>query len=312
MANALLSKGISILYDMEINNYLMTRSINQLNRQISKLGIHQKFKLPKKDENDVSIADSLVGGLMIGAIAGAIFGVIFGFCTGNGFFGKIGSAFAGLIGYGLAIAACGGVLGLIVGIIWKVLAAKAIEEKYNSDLAEYKKNLSNDELRVKNELRQKQILVRQRDSLISRRQEATNKLSGFYNTIGIDRSYRSLVPIGYMTEFMRLGISNKLEGTDGLYYLIRQELRMDQFQYTLDEISNKLDMLIDRQRELYRELVSINSRCEDLVRLTVQESKNTRKSLDEISNNTRIAAYNSERAAQELSYQNFMLTYHTL
>lgn len=41
MAENSLQEGISILYDMEINNYLMTRSIKQLNYRIDQLG-HKK------------------------------------------------------------------------------------------------------------------------------------------------------------------------------------------------------------------------------------------------------------------------------
>ena len=112
-----------------------------------------------------------------------------------------------------------------------------------------------------------------------------------------------------MNEFARLGISRHLEGADGLYYLVRNELRFDQMNATLNDIAYSLDSIVDRQRELYAEVTSMNRRCDKMISLTLQNAKNTERSLNRIAENTSIAAYNSERISQELAFQNFMLYY---
>lgn len=130
-------------------------------------------------------------------------------------------------------------------------------------------------------------------------------MENFYNEIGIDKDYRYLIPIGYMNEFLRLGIATKLTGVDGLYYLVREELRMDQMQASLDEISDKLDQIIDNQHRLHEQLVSMNEKCEQMIQIELYNSKN----LDKVIRNTGVIAYNSERARRELEYQSFLMTW---
>lgn len=84
---------------------------------------------------------------------------------------------------------------------------------------------------------------------------------------------KDLIPIGYMHEFIRLGIATHLEGADGLYYLVRNELRADQFQCSIEEISCKLDTVIDKQREIYGVISDMNHRCDYLVEQTKKSIK---------------------------------------
>ena len=54
-----LKQQIAILYDMEINNFLMTRLIDKLNSEISQLGIptKQTFHEPQKQSKSYSGID---------------------------------------------------------------------------------------------------------------------------------------------------------------------------------------------------------------------------------------------------------------
>ena len=312
MAKSLLNQGISILYDMEVNNYMMTRSIEKLNGEIARLGKKRGFRLPYKKDPDISVFAILGIVVIISAIVGAIAGIIHGFVVGDGFFEKIGQALVSLIFMALYFAVGGVVLGLIIGILAKVIGNNKAKKEYESDCEEYNSKLKNDEIRVKRELKQREYLLRQRDSLYFKLQESQRLLNQFYIKMNIDKNYRNLVPVGYMNEFLRLGIATKLGGNDGLYYLVLREIKFDKMQCTLEEISDKLDVIIDKQRDIYKELVKTNQRCDELVRIAVESSERSARTLSNIENNTRIAAYNSERAAKELSYQNFMLTYHAL
>ena len=311
MSNSL-REGISILYDMELNNYLMTRSIAQLNNQIARLGQKQTFRKPSRRNNSTRVLDYFLGFLCIGGIAGAVIGVIYGLCVGDGFFSKIGKAFDGAINLALICGVIGAVAGIFVGVTRRSKAEQAIEEQYAADCKAQKRQIAGDARRVQAELRERNILIRQRDALSARKAEAAEKLDCFYSAMGIDEKYCHLIPIGYMNEFLRLGIATKLEGADGLYYLIMQELRWDQLQYTLEEISSKLDTIIDHQHALYGELVSINGKCDSMVRMAVQAAATSAKNnqlLETAVENTSIAAYNAERISQELAFQNFMLAY---
>lgn len=312
MAGNALQEGISILYDMELNNYLMARSINQLNQQISQLGYKRKFYKPVKKENRFSITEYFWVMLGVGGIAGAVIGVIYGLCIGDGFFYKIGEAIAGAINFGLALGCLGGIIGFIMGIIRRSKTEKELEKQYLEDCKTHEQNISRDLHRVKGELEQQKILIQQRNSLLARKRDADAKLNNFYAAMGIDDKFCHLIPIGYMHEFMRLGIADKLEGADGLYYLVMQELRHDQLQCTLEDILDKLDVIVDNQHSVYHELMQINNKCDNMVRMTMRAAETAVKNnqlLETAVANTSIAAYNSERISKELAFQNFMLTY---
>lgn len=312
MSNSKLSEGISILYDMEQNNYLMSCGIEKMNREISKLGKSQTFSKPREEWNDFSIWTTALAFMSGGGIGGAILGAILGFFDESGFFLRIISLIGGTVTIGLIGGAVGFCLGLIIGIILKIRKHRIIKSNYTKACQVYEKNIAHDSIRVKQELIEKKILISMRDELIDRRREATQKLQSFYSTMGIDGNYRNLIPIGYMHEFMRLGISDKLEGPDGLYYLVMQELRHDQLHATMEEISTKLDTLIDNQHRIYDELRSIDYKCNNMVQLSIQSARTAAKNnrlLSDISDNTSIAAYNSQRISQELAFQNFMMLY---
>lgn len=300
-----LKKGISILYDMELNNYMMTRTIQKLNNKISNMGYPRKIEEPRKGFTWTSIPECTGWGMIIGGIVGVFVSLVSGCVVGDGFFDKIWQIIVSAFKFGLICLAVGLLIGLIVGIVKKSIEASEVNERFNMEWKEYKRKIADDNSRVAFEKQQIVFLKRQRDELVRKRDESRRILNQFYIKMNIDKSYRNLVPIGYMAQFMKLGISTKLEGADGLYYLVLRELKADQLQYTLEEISNKLDVIIDKQSEIYRELVRTNKKCDNLIQMTMNNSRNLRN----IENNTSISAYNSERIAQEAEYQNFMLTY---
>ncbi len=312
MADNNLKEGISILYDMEQNNYLMSCSIDRLNSEISRLGIPKTFAKPKKEYNNFSVFESIYAFIGFGGILGGIIGAVWGFFSETGFFVKLFSAVGGLITVGLIGGIVGAVIGLIVGISLKSSANKDIENNYKIACNNYDAAVSNDHLRVKRELAERNVLISMRNDLINRKNEATNKLRGYYSTMGIDGDFRNLIPIGYMYEFLRLGIANKLDGADGLYYLVMQELRHDELQLTMEEISSKLDLLLENQHRVYRELQDLNYKSNEMVSLAVQSARTSVRNnqlLSEISENSSIAAYNSQRLRSEMAFQTFMLAY---
>ena len=312
-----LKEGISILYDMELNNYLMARGIEQLNRNISNLGVPKRFYEPKLAENHEGIWDYTEVVPPISAFLGAIIGAIVGIFTegGSGF----GGFFNGLLGafvYGLIGVVIGAVAGFVIGLIWGIISHSKentrLQQIYELETASYHRAIEDDKLRVKREQLQKTELIKQREALTHKLNESQQLLDLFYSIVEIDETYRNIVPIGYMNEFIRIGISRKLEGADGLYYLIRRELQLQDMTRTLTEIRDKLDEIIDNQKALYSELCDINRKCDHMIDLTLQTVKNSENALKKANTtaiNTEIIAYNTERTQRELEFQNFMLLY---
>lgn len=125
MENQSLAKCISLLYDMELNNYLMTRGIQQLDKKIAGLGQSRQFSKPAKKENTVLISDGLLTGVSGGGILGGIAGFIYGLIVGEGFFGKLFEVIGGVILFALIF----GAAGAFIGFIWGILAKNAEQKK---------------------------------------------------------------------------------------------------------------------------------------------------------------------------------------
>ncbi len=304
-----LQQGLSILYDLELNDYLMARAISKLDNEIASLGHKKDIFKPARESTDFGAPFWIGTGTVAGAIIGAIVGAVQGFIKTTGYIFRLFGAFGGAIEYAIYGAIFGLIASIILCVIFKLIFKADAEKKFKAACIRYEKDIEIDNYRVNNELVRKDFLIKQRNSLVKRRNEATNKLIRYYDTMGIDPKFRNIVPIGYMSEFARLGISRKLEGADGLYYLVNKELRYDQFQCSLNDIAYKLDTIIDKQSELYSAVRQIDQQCDRMVSLTLQSSKKNEKLLSQAVNNTSIAAYNSERISQELAFQNFMLYY---
>lgn len=100
----------------------------------------------------------------------------------------------------------------------------------------------------------KRILTSEWDALRKRQLSSKINLNAFYHNSGLAPEYCHAVPIKYMSDFIRLGISTNLEGVNGLYYLIRQEVRADVFQASLSNIGNQLNSMNNYERAILQEL----------------------------------------------------------
>lgn len=311
-----LTEGLSILYEAEQNNYLMTRAIRTLDGKINALGVGKKYAKPTRRKNKAtfSIDPALTIGLC--TIAGALIrGIIEVLIVDGGIIYKILSFLvAAVLG-----AAIGAVVGFVVFFVLALISEKkaykkeqfTIDAEYRKDFALYKRRLEEDKVRVAKELQLRLALSEQRKNLYEKREESFRMLEKYYSLAGIDKTYRNIVPIGYMYEFARLGISKKLEGADGLYYLVRQELRMDEMQHTLDEISAKLDEIVNTQRAIYDEIREINQKCSVMMSATLdtlQSCTRIEKHSQEIAQNTALSAYIAERTERELACYAFLLS----
>ncbi|MBQ2694333.1 MAG: hypothetical protein IJF57_02180 [Clostridia bacterium] len=296
-----LTKALEMLYDMEKNNYYMTRSIEKLDVEIQKLGIRKDIDAPKKFYSR-STAEDIAGICLIISVLFSVFCFfVYEHFSGN-FLMALLIGFLSFIPFFL--------VSFVIGYaISGVTADKEAELRYERAFEAYEKEKRLDNERVEKEFREKEFLISQKQSLLKRKNEASVKLNSFYFSFNIAEEFRNIIPLGYMYEFARLGVSTKLEGVDGLYYLIHKELRADCFQLSLDEISRKLDTIIDNQRNISVELKLLNDKCDTIIEHTKKEAEQSARNnelLNKAVENTEIAKYNSERIAKELEYQTFI------
>lgn len=300
MTEANLKKTISILYDMELNNYYMTQAISQLAVNINSLGKVNRIAKPEK-ESAGSPFFYAVGGFIFGAIS-VIYGII-EFIKNFRLLYLI-TIIPTLIIYFAIGAAIGAAIGFVIDLFGMASEKRRANARYDSALVKYEKALADDKKRVEREKVNSNKLYHEYLILKERKSEAEHQLQNFYVQAGIDSRFRNIIAMGYMNEFINLGISRKLEGADGLYYLILQELRWDQMMLTMEEISAKLDEVIDNQRMLHMDLVEMNQKSSKMIGELMNGVQNLNANVNELKS---IEQYNGTRIRQELEFQNFML-----
>ena len=299
-----LENAISKLYDMELNTYLMVRTISRLKKQADSLGYSRSFSQPQPRKAIVSGGSAGVGA-GLGTVICAFLGVASGCSNSSGLFSSIGNAIKGLFIGGIAGLIVGTVIGFIIDKVKCDEEQDRLDSEYNSAMTQYNNQVNQDKRRVQRELKQKNILLAEIDALENKLKKSRHLTTVMYDAAGIDRDFRTLIAIGYMYDFLRLGITDKLTGADGLYYLIRKEIRWDILNTTLENISQKLDTIISNQDRIYHELCSINQKSDEIISQTgrlIAQGVERDKTLDEIRQNSEITAYNAERTRVEQEY----------
>lgn len=309
-------KGIQSLYDMETNIYLMKNTLKELDKKIAVLGIERRYTKPEKEQAWVDFGGYVGKSAAISVLIAFIISMINMFIqfekNGGGILSGISSLGSSLVfafWCSLILLIIGLVIGCIIGICEKVEKNDNENKKYKSEYNNYIKNLENDFVRVSFEKNEKKILLSKRKMIYDKIKVSELLLKDMYLKSGIDKNYWGIIPIGYMNEFIRLGISNHFDGTDGLYYLVRQEIRSDKLQFTVDEINDKLDTIIDNQNRLFDELREIRNQGNRIIKETIRSAEIASKNnvaLKNIECNTALDAYYTQQLNSELRYRNNM------
>lgn len=310
---AQLQKGVSILYDLELNNYLMTVAIGKIKEKKGTLCKAKPVTKSAKVANSFEIANAVGVTLFIVAIIGAIAGAVLGhmYAAHEGYtsadnlvyiFFCVCSYAVGIVLGAIAGGIVGIVLGIIIGIIGKAIEQKSVNEHNKNIDREYSKALKVEEKRMADEAVKRDFMQGQVEYLQKKLAESLSVTKQIYDYVGIDSAYRNLICMGYMDEYIRLGIATKLGGVDGLYFVIKQQLNFDQINANLNVIIQKLDVIIDKQTQIYNAVQSMNFRCSQMVSELEKISYNTYSVACDSAFNT----YCTERYNQEMEYLNYI------
>ena len=331
-------KLVSMLYDMELNNYMMSCCIKNLTETMSglkkeKIISEPIYTITPFQDKEIKVGEIIKTCAMIGFFLGAVPGLITGCEDGDGSGGLdvIFSVPLGIINYGGIVGAIGGFLGMIIGSVLTGKAEKEnkknrksleIQDKKNHDYAikKYNEDCRKEKERLENEAKLYNQLSVEKRVLEKQLTESENTLKQLYDDADIEPAYRNLVAIGYMNELISIEAATQLKGSNGLYYLVRKELRQDNLEGILNGISDKLNTIISQNNRLHSELMHMNQESVRLSGKILSELKETSKtqmemndSMRAIERNTRyssysdaLTAYNTTRMRKELEYQTFL------
>lgn len=167
-------------------------------------------------------------------------------------------------------------------------------ENTNSDIATPEK--------IKNKLIESEI--REAEKLLCETYKALNELYGY----GVIYSkYRNFVAVSTFYEYLLSGRCTVLEGVDGAYNMYESEIRANQIISQLSQVVTSLDKIKQNQYAIYSAIQESNKQLAQLNRsmtsaVSVLDSidvttKNMSDTMEKISENTAISAYNSSVTA---------------
>lgn len=288
-----LKNCVFILNDMEQNVYMMTRMCEKIEEEKNNLR-NKEYTYPeepkKKPVEKFNVFNCIFfkNPLAMGPLFLCAWAL------------EEGGFLTVLVALGLALYVALLPINIIAGIIYyycnktKMQKKKEkAEEEYQNKCRQHKNECDQIDLTRRENMKRINTLTEQKNSLLKRKAESETKLHEFYEKININEKFRGILPMSYMAEFIRLGIATKLEGADGLYYLVLKELKDTEFKYS---ITSKLDEAVQKEQSLHKELERMKRTC-DVMMLN---------SANNASSGT-IDSYQSERIARELEYQTYLM-----
>lgn len=318
-----LKEYLGIVLDLEENIYIQKTLIGNIETRLSvPLGKAHTFVKPyppappeKHFYDSIPICVTIT---FIGVIIAFLPPIIF-----NG----IGGFFYNLL---KVFAPIGGILIAFVGIAWligsffrKVEYAKAYQsakENYAIAIQKYEQNMYEDGVRIRSETAEKVALSSNLSELKKQLSSSENNLNAIYAKNIIFPKYRNLVMISSIYEYFCSGRCSTLEGHEGAYNILENEIRLDRIITQFDKAISLLGQIRQNQFMLYSAInesnnrisglmTSVNNMSDKLKEMALQQGQNTsslQASVAQLQKNSEIAVYQAERVQKELSYMNRM------
>ncbi len=307
---------LSMILDMEKNIYIQKKTLNELHNKSKNLGIKKNFSIPNRKHSSPEFKECISGAMTIVGIITAIIAAIVCIIDMKKAHYGIFELFFAIIG-GFFIVIISGIIvgiigGLIFGSIIALVQAKIEQNKYNADYSSeinhYEKNKLADDIRVKNELSQKDYLIKQQRLLADQLLKSNANLKKLYDYNIIAQKYRSFVPVCMFYEYFKNKRTYSLErnpntNDEGAYNMFEKESRDRVIIEKLDIAIDKLSEISENQHILYESINQANNKISSLSRQINAASKSITSS---INNQTAIEVYNNERINAELRYMNNM------
>lgn len=306
--------------DMEKNVYIQKNTIEDLSNYADSLGKKRQFYEIKKNSDSTSFGEIFGGVAIICGIISVIvtFIILLHDKSDNillGFLDIIASViYSLLIGIPIGVLA-GLIITLIIYIISSAVNRSRINAQYRQDLKEQHVAVQNDNLRVRQELIQREYVNKQITELKRKLNESNRILDYFYSFNIIDFQYRhDLAAICSFYQYLRAGktysLSRNLQtGDPGAYNIYDNEYRQGLIISKLDIVITKLDEIAKNQRELAWAIEDANNKITTLNHTVIQSSKHIQDSLNQ---HSAINTYNQERIRKEIEYGNTMQMYYNL
>lgn len=320
-----LIEHVSMLADMEDNIYLKKNLLAELKKLSNGYGLPSNISKPSlpvlriySDRDDIGC-----GGVITFVIIGALL------C----FWGIKLLASPSLLAFlpGICLTLSGGCI-VLVALVMTPNAFKGKQQEkeaasqykidmknYDEAMIQYEQDLLDDKARVTREIIAKKFIESEIESVERRLSESQKRLQEMYNFGVVYPKYRNLVMINSICEYLKSGRCNSLDGPDGAYNILENEMRLDRIILQLDQVIERLDQIRMNQYLLYSAIQTANNTAREIIQsikeiatkidsLTIKDYDYTEQ-IQAIQATSSLTAYNIERVNKELHYMNRMKYY---
>lgn len=204
------------------------------------------------------------------------------------------------------------------------------ENKYEYDLQKYYKIVDFDKRRVFEEEKKKEELKSMREALLKKHNQTKEVLKKFYDSADIYITYRNVVAICYIYEYLKSGICTELTGPNGAFMVFKYEMYEKMKIEKLDTIASHLEQLHFDNQVLNLTLKQVGNKVDDLI-CEVEDMKSVQiesayrneqlihnmgdqmaSFANSVSEQNAIIAYNTECAAKEANQIKWLTYFNSL
>lgn len=245
---------LAMIINLEREESTQNQAIYNLNNQIYWLGKYREIGEPQKPLDTVNTrgVDADAKGRLL-AIAGAL-AAVFGFFITSGFF---------LIS-GVLVLLVGGGYCFFGRVVFDEDYREAVK-RYNQKVEQYKKSLVEDAKRVDAERVKKTALQSSLNVLKSANKKTANCLQQLYNKNIIYPKYRNLACVCTLYEYFDSGRCTTLEGHEGAYNLLENEMRLNRIITQNNRILENLEAIRENQELLYDSIQAANQKADQII-----------------------------------------------
>lgn len=154
--------------------------------------------------------------------------------------------------------------------------------EYENAYKEYKVKVEEENKRLVREEQEKAVLNTTLQQITVRKSKGAKALGKLYDMDVVYPKYRNLSMISSLYEYFASGRCSTLEGHEGAYNILEQEIRLDHIVLRLDQVIVNLEKIRQNQYMLYEVMQSVNANVSRLYGAALTMNDNIKRGMEAI------------------------------
>lgn len=154
--------------------------------------------------------------------------------------------------------------------------------EYENAYKEYKVKVEGENKRLVREEQEKAVLNTTLQQITVRKSKGAKALGKLYDMDVVYPKYRNLSMISSLYEYFASGRCSTLEGHEGAYNILEQEIRLDHIVLQLDQVIVNLEKIRRNQYMLYEAMQSVNANVSRLYGAVLTMNDNIKRGMEAI------------------------------